>query len=208
MNYTEHKITLDIHKTVSQVSLRVKKGDTGRRLLIHFAELGYPYHISEDCYAVFTALKPDGKVVFNDCSIVDCVIIYDFTEQTVAAVGMMDCEIILYGGNGKQLTSASFNIIVEDTVYDKETEIESRRSRCKVHLIAQCKPRQRLVCNPWTGKILVRLGNTFMYLMSILRSKSDTPLAELLVECNCRPCAQGIIFSLGCNCHEDGHHQQ
>lgn len=125
MNYTEHKITLDIHKTVSQVSLRVKKGDTGRRLLIHFAELGYPYHISEDCYAVFTALKPDGKVVFNDCSIVDCVIIYDFTEQTVAAVGMMDCEIILYGGNGKQLTSASFNIIVEDTVYDKETEIES-----------------------------------------------------------------------------------
>ena len=125
MNYTEHKITLDIHKTVSQVFLRVKKGDTGRRLLIHLAERGYPYHISEDCYAVFTARKPDGKVVFNDCSIVDCVIIYDFTEQTVAAVGMMDCEIILYGGNGKQLTSASFNIIVEDTVYDKETEIES-----------------------------------------------------------------------------------
>lgn len=125
MNYTEHKITLDVNETVSQMSLRVKKGDTGRRLLIILSEKGYPYHISEDCYAVFTAKKPDGKVVFNNCSINDCVIVYDFTEQTVAAVGLVDCEIILYGTGGKQLTSASFNIIVEDTIYDTETEIES-----------------------------------------------------------------------------------
>lgn len=125
MIYTEHKLTLDICKTVSAVSLRVKKGDTGRRLLIHLAEKGYPYHISEDCYAVFTAKKPDGNVLYNACSIEDCVILYDLTAQTVAAVGLMDCEIILYGSDGKQLTSASFNIIVEDTIYDTETEIES-----------------------------------------------------------------------------------
>ena len=125
MNYTEHKITLDVNETVSQVSLSVKKGDTGRRLLILLAEKGYPYHISEDCYAVFTAKKPDGHVVFNACSIRDCVIIYDITAQTVAVAGYTDCEIILYGANGKQITSASFNIIVEDTIYDTETEIES-----------------------------------------------------------------------------------
>lgn len=125
MNYTEHKITLDIQKTVSVVSISVKKGDTGRRLNIHLAESGYPYRISSDCYAVFTARKPDGKVVFNDCSIQDGVIIYDITTQTVAAVGLAECEIILYGADGKQLTSASFNMIVEDTIYDTETEIES-----------------------------------------------------------------------------------
>ena len=125
MNYTEHKITLDIHKTVSTVILRVKRGDTGRRLLIHLAERGFPYHISEDCYAVFTATKPDGKVVFNDCTIKDCVIVYDFTEQTVAVAGLMDCEIILYGSGGKQLTSASFHIMIEETIYDTETEVES-----------------------------------------------------------------------------------
>ena len=125
MNYTEHKITLDVNEIVSQVSLSVKKGDTGRRLMILLAEKGYPYHISEDCYAVFTAKKPDGKVVFNACSIRDCVIIYDITAQTVAAAGLVDCEIILYGSNGKQITSASFSIIVEDTIYDTETEIES-----------------------------------------------------------------------------------
>ena len=125
MTYTEHKITLDIHKTVSPVSVRVKKGDTARKLLIHLADNGYPYHISDGCYAVFTAKKPDGKVVFNDCSIEECVISYDFTEQTVAVAGLVDSEIILYGSNGKQLTSASFHIIVEDTIYDTETEIES-----------------------------------------------------------------------------------
>ena len=125
MEYTVHKITLDIHKTVSPVSVHVKKGDTGRRLMIHLAEKGFPYHLSLDCYAVFTAKKPDGKVLFNNCAIEDCVIIYDFTEQTVAVAGLMDCEIILYGAGGKQLTSASFNIVVEDTIYDTETEIES-----------------------------------------------------------------------------------
>ena len=125
MTYTEHKITLDIHKTVSSVSLRVKKMDTGRRLLIYLAEKGTPYHVDDDCYAVFTARKPDGKVVFNNCRIEKCVIIYDFTEQTVAVSGMVECEIILYGSDGKQLTSASFNIIVEDTIYDTETDVES-----------------------------------------------------------------------------------
>ena len=125
MIYTEHKITLDVHQTVAPVAVRVKKGDTGRRLKIHLAERGHPYHISEDCYAVFTAKKPDGKVVFNNCSITDCVIGYDFTAQTVAVSGLVDSEIILYGADGKQITSASFHIIVEDTIYDTETEIES-----------------------------------------------------------------------------------
>lgn len=125
MTYTEHKITLDIHKTVSSESLRVKKGDTGRRLLIYLVEKGVPYHIDEDCYAVFSAMKPDGNVVLNDCTIKNCVITYDFTEQTVAAVGLLESEIILYGADGKQITSASFSIIVENTVYDKASEVES-----------------------------------------------------------------------------------
>ena len=125
MTHTEHKFALDVTRTASQVSISVKKRDTARRLLIHLVERGLPYHIGKDCYAVFTARKPDGKVVFNNCSIEECVILYDLTEQTVAAVGLMECEIILYGTGGKQLTSASFEIIVEDTIYDTETEVES-----------------------------------------------------------------------------------
>lgn len=117
MNYTEHKFTLDVNQTASQVALSVKKGDTARRLRISLVESGYPYHMTKDCYAAFSAKKPDGHVIFNNCTIENCVISYDFTEQTVAAVGLMNCEVIVYGARGRQLTSASFDIIVEDSNY-------------------------------------------------------------------------------------------
>lgn len=126
MNYVEHRFALDVHETVSRESVCVKKGNTAHRLLIHLTERGCPFHISPECYAVFTAKKPDGKVVFNDCTIEDCVIIYDFTPQTVAAVGLLDCEIMLYGADDTLLTSSSFRIVVEDTVYDEEKELDSQ----------------------------------------------------------------------------------
>ena len=125
MNYVEHRFVLDVHETVSRVSVCAKKGNTAHRLLIHLAEKGRPFHISPECYAVFTAKKPDGKAIFNDCTIEDCVIIYDFTPQTVAAVGLLDCEIKLYGADDALLTSSSFNITVEDTVCDEDSEIDS-----------------------------------------------------------------------------------
>lgn len=125
MKYIEHKFSLDVNRAASQICISVKKGDTARRLLIHLTESGYPYHLSNECYAVFTAKKPDGHVLFNDCTIDDCTIRYDFTDQTVPVSGPIECEIVLYGSGGKQLTSAGFHMIVEDTIYDTETEIES-----------------------------------------------------------------------------------
>ena len=117
MRYIEHKFTLDVNQTASQVRISVKKGDTARRLLIHLTESGYPYHLSDECYAVLAAQKPDGNVIFNNCTIEDCVIGYDFTAQTVAAAGIVNCDVIVYGAKGVQLTSASFDIVVEDTNY-------------------------------------------------------------------------------------------
>lgn len=117
MRYIEHKFTLDVNQTASQVRISVKKGDTARRLLIHLTESGYPYHLSDECYAVLAAQKPDGNVIFNNCTIEDCVIGYDFTAQTVAAAGIVNCDVIVYGAKGVQLTSASFDIVVEDSNY-------------------------------------------------------------------------------------------
>lgn len=125
MEYIDHKVTLDVHEMVSPVYVRVKRRETGRRLLIHFSDKGYPYHISDECYAVFTATKPDGNVLFNDCTIDNCVIIYELTEQTTCLIGRLSCEIQLYNPGGLLLTSPVFDIIVEDTIYDEETEIES-----------------------------------------------------------------------------------
>lgn len=125
MNYSKYIVSLDVREPNSNVCLNAKKGDTSRTIFVNLTDGGFPYHITDDCYAAFTALKPDGNVLFNECSIENCVIRYDFTDQTVSAVGLMRCEVILYGGDGKQLTSAGFSIIVDDTVYDTETEVES-----------------------------------------------------------------------------------
>lgn len=125
MNYSSYRFSLDLRNTRSSVVVKAKRVDTGRKLFITLTDGGVPYHITDECYAVFTAKKPDGKVVFNDCTIEDCVIIYELTEQTVVAAGMVECEIIVYGSGGKQITCPSFHILVEDRIYDTETEIES-----------------------------------------------------------------------------------
>lgn len=125
MNLATYGFSLDIHKTGSQVMLQAKKNDTGRMLLVTLMENGKPYDITSDCYAVFRARKSDNTVLYNDCSITTCnEISYTITQQTLSATGMLDCEITLYGDDGKQITSPNFSIIVDDTV-QSDDEVES-----------------------------------------------------------------------------------
>jgi hypothetical protein len=119
-----YKISLDIHDHGSNVSLKAKKGDTGRLLYITLMDGRNPYVITNDCYAVFAGKKADGNVLYNRCSITGNTIIYEFTPQTTSAVGKADCEIKLYGAENKLLTSARFTLIVDDTVYNEGDEIE------------------------------------------------------------------------------------
>ena len=125
MNHSIQRISLDIHNAGSGATVSAKRGDTGRKIAISLVEGGVPYIISADCYAVFTAKKPDGNVVFNDCMIENNSIIYEVTEQTVVVEGRVDCEIKLYGDGGKLITSPKFTLIVSGTVYDEGDEVES-----------------------------------------------------------------------------------
>lgn len=125
MTNSYYKISLDIHDHGSNVSLKAKKGDTGRLLYITLMDNRKPYVITKDCYAVFTAKKPDGNVLYNKCNIIGNVITYAFTPQTTSAVGKAECEIKMYGAEDKLLTSARFNLLVEDTVYNEGDEVES-----------------------------------------------------------------------------------
>jgi hypothetical protein len=123
MKDSHYRISLDIHSTQSQVSLPVKQGDTSRKVFISLCEGGKPYQIEKDCLAVFSAKKPDGKIIENNCVIADNVIEYAITEQTTAASGMVDCEIKLYGVGSGLITSPRFTIIVDSrAVSDKEIE--------------------------------------------------------------------------------------
>ena len=119
------RITLNLQETNTMVSIRAKRGDTGRKLLIHLSDGSIPYHISDDCYATFTAKKPDGTKINNACTIENNVIEYVFTDQTCTAVGTMKAEIRLYGADDKMITSACFLVNVYDTVFRDGDEVDS-----------------------------------------------------------------------------------
>lgn len=122
MNYSIYRFTLDIHRTKSQVSIPVLFHDTGIQFYISLADGSKPYFIEDGCRAVFSAKKPDGATLFNDCIIEDNARIrYDFTEQTTNCEGMMNCEIRLYGTDGNLLTTPAFVVVVDPRViYDSE----------------------------------------------------------------------------------------
>ena len=121
MTNSHYKISLDIHEHGSNVSLKAKRGDTARTLYITLTDGRNPYIISEDSYAVLTAKKADGTpFLFNYCSIIGNMVSYTFTPNTCAAAGKLECEIKLYGADSTLLTSASFSLVVEDTVHDEE----------------------------------------------------------------------------------------
>ena len=125
MNYSTYRASLDIHASGSQAVLHAKKGETKRRILITLTERGKPYLISSDCTAVFTATKPDGNIIYNDCAIDNNIICYNFTEQTTAAEGKLDCEIRLYGADNALIISPGFDLIVDAAVYEDGAVIES-----------------------------------------------------------------------------------
>ena len=127
MTNSIYKIALDIHDHGSSVSLKAKRGDTGRILHISLMDGRKPYSITGECYAVFTAKKADGNILFNHCDIIGNTICYAFTPQTTSAVGKAECEIKLYGAEDKLLTTAQFSLIVEDTVYNEGDEVESEK---------------------------------------------------------------------------------
>lgn len=122
MNYSDYRFTLDIANThQAQVSVPATYGDSARRLYIGLTEGRKPYTITNGCRAVFAAKKPDGKKILNDCIIeANKTIVYEFNQNTASAEGVVDCEIRLYGTDGKLITSPQFIIVVDKRVVRDE----------------------------------------------------------------------------------------
>ena len=122
MIITDYRFLLDVHEFNSQISLSFKQGDTGRVLYITLTENGEIFNIPQNCVAVFTALKPDGTIIFNDCEINGNEIVYTNTAQTAAVTGKVDCELRLYGAGNTLITGPHFTIFVHPTVYFDQIE--------------------------------------------------------------------------------------
>lgn len=124
MQSSHYRISLDVHRCDAAVTLHCKRYDTGRRILAALTDGGAPYRIDADCRAVFTARKPDGHILYNDCTIDGNTVCYDLTPQTTAAAGMVLCELRIYSGE-TLLTSPRFCLHVDETVYAEGDVIES-----------------------------------------------------------------------------------
>lgn len=125
MNFSNYRLSLDIHETESGLSLRAKKGDTIRKIYVTLMDGGTPYRITPDCTAAFTARKPDNTILFNEAAIENNAIVYTLTPQTTAAAGQVRCEVRLYGGDGRLITSPRFFLDVDDTVFTEGDEVVS-----------------------------------------------------------------------------------
>lgn len=75
--------------------------------------------------AVFTALKPDGKVIFNPCEIQGNSFVYTLSPQTTAVSGLLSCQLRLYGENDLLLITPRFSLMVKPSVYSDDSIIES-----------------------------------------------------------------------------------
>lgn len=124
MERTRYRLRLELNDPAAAVTIHAKRCDSGRSILATLLSGGAVYPVSDDLSAVFTARKPDGKVLYNACTIEAGRIRYDLTPQTTAAAGLMECELRLFRGE-QLITSPRFHLMVEDTVYDENAEIES-----------------------------------------------------------------------------------
>lgn len=125
MNYAYYRISLDVQDISTQVSLPVRRWDTGRGIQVTLTENGAPYEIVEGCSAEFACVRPNGSVLKNPCEIEGNVILYNFTQLTTSLAGIMECEIRLTGATGELLTSPRFNLVVYSTIYDYGDATES-----------------------------------------------------------------------------------
>lgn len=140
MKESIYDLLLDVQSHGLQLSLPVKRGDSARRLRIRLTESGRSYPIGADCSAVFTAKKPDETVIYNACTIEKNAAVYSLTGQETNTAGVVVCELRLYDSGGKLLTSPSFCLLVEDTVYDDSAVTDSSSEYTALtELVSQAK---------------------------------------------------------------------
>ena len=137
MNYSDYRFTLDIQIHQAQVSIPVTLNDTARKLCIGLTDGRKPYYIADGCRAVFSAKKPDGTTIFNDCIIYNNTTIeYEFSKNTTSCEGIVDCEIRLYDADGRELTSPQFIIVVDKKVMrDEEVTMSASEATTITNMI-------------------------------------------------------------------------
>ena len=119
MRHVTYNMRLDVRKSGSQASIRIKQGEQrSRQMVISLADGGKPLDYEWLDAAIIRAVKPDGAVLFNDCELEGSTITYIMDEQIAAVEGAVTCELLVYGVDSAILYSPRFDIFVEGALYD------------------------------------------------------------------------------------------
>lgn len=123
MNSSNYRFTLDLQSNQSQVSIPVILGDTSRAFHISLTDGGIPYTITDGCLAKLSIKRPSGTYLEEFCTIENNTTIkYPFEQNTNTAAegGLHNCDVTLYGLDGKQIASPRFAMVVSDRVVNRD----------------------------------------------------------------------------------------
>lgn len=124
MNYSNYRLSLDIHDIRSNVVIKVKRGTNTKRLCITLTENGKVYEIGNSCTAEFKGKRPDGKSLSLPVEKIERnVIYYVIGTSTTKVAGIVEGEIRITSGDGKVIASPTFSILVEGNIVDDDNVI-------------------------------------------------------------------------------------
>lgn len=116
MDYITYYKSLDLSKKSPAFALHAKQNDTlTRKIVLSLTDRGRPFNLAEYDTATIYAEKPDGTVVYDNCSVEEQGLSYILSTQMLTVSGSVSCEIRLSGANGMQSVSCPvFEIYVEE----------------------------------------------------------------------------------------------
>jgi hypothetical protein len=133
MNSSVQRFTLDMHSAQSQISIPVMLGDTGRTLRISLSDGSNQYAIADGCLAKISIKTPTETHIEEFCTIEDnTTIVYPFSEYTCETEGIHECDVTLYGLDGKVITSPRFTMVVSERVINSDYVVISTDDRTAV----------------------------------------------------------------------------
>lgn len=100
------KIQLDFTEEGLREKIEVVQGDTGRVLICNIIGVDMT-----NVSARFYAVKNSGKEIYNNCTVSQNTVTIELTEQTLAEVGIVKCQLDLRKGDQK-VQSFTFDIDV------------------------------------------------------------------------------------------------
>lgn len=113
------KIQLDFTEEGLRKKIEVVQGDTGRVLICNIIGVDMT-----NVSARFYAVKNSGKEIYNNCTVSQNTVTIELTEQTLAEVGIVKCQLDLRKGDQK-VQSFIFDIDVTDSLMAQSEYLSS-----------------------------------------------------------------------------------